>query len=272
MANWGNTDDAANSVTWAAAQVNLPANSYNQANLFGNTTTSSFITGAAVGQFGVDTTEMGVANGSIVSFVVTDPGTGYSANATVTVGGNGTANAQANSLGKIAAVNVVLPGNSYVTPPSVVIAAPTAKTFNANTGVDGTTEFISVATNPFVNGDFLTYTTSTGNTVVTGLTNAASYYAVAANSTGLKLALTVGGAAINIAPTAVSETGHNLTGRTATAAAVVSGASGKGFHAGWVLRTAGTGGRAGRVQYETLVAMGSITTASDAEDTIFKDA
>ena len=29
-------------------------------------------------------------------------------------------------------------------------------------------------------------------------------------------------------------------------------------HAGWVLRTEGTGGRAGRVQYETLVAMGSL--------------
>lgn len=40
-------------------------------------------------------------------------------------------------------------------------------------------------------------------------------------------------------------------------------------HAGWVVRTEGTGGRAGRVQYETLVAMGSIST--DAEDTIMKD-
>lgn len=40
-------------------------------------------------------------------------------------------------------------------------------------------------------------------------------------------------------------------------------------HAGWVLRTEGTGGRAGRVQYETLVAMGSMT--GDGEDTIFPD-
>lgn len=35
-------------------------------------------------------------------------------------------------------------------------------------------------------------------------------------------------------------------------------------HAGWVKRTAGTGGRSGRVQYETLVAMGSIS--GDAAD------
>jgi hypothetical protein len=34
----------------------------------------------------------------------------------------------------------------------------------------------------------------------------------------------------------------------------------KGAHTGWVLRTAGTGGRAGRVQQEVLVAMSSIIT------------
>jgi len=35
-------------------------------------------------------------------------------------------------------------------------------------------------------------------------------------------------------------------------------------HAGWVLKTEGTGGRAGRVTYETLVAMGSMTGDGDA--------
>ena len=45
-------------------------------------------------------------------------------------------------------------------------------------------------------------------------------------------------------------------------------------HAGWILRTAGTGGRAGRVQTEVLVAMGSITgdgSASANDDVIFQD-
>lgn len=41
-------------------------------------------------------------------------------------------------------------------------------------------------------------------------------------------------------------------------------------HAGWVLRTVGSGGRAGRTQEETLVAMGSIST--DSEDTVYPDA
>lgn len=41
-------------------------------------------------------------------------------------------------------------------------------------------------------------------------------------------------------------------------------------HAGWVLRTVGTGGRSGRVIEETLVAMGSMTL--DSEDTVYPDA
>lgn len=40
-------------------------------------------------------------------------------------------------------------------------------------------------------------------------------------------------------------------------------------HAGWVLRTEGSGGRAGRVTQEVLVAMGSM--GNDAEDAIYQD-
>jgi hypothetical protein len=57
MANWGNTDDAANSVLWALSQLNKPANSTNQSALFDNTTTGDFVAGAKVGQFGVDALE-----------------------------------------------------------------------------------------------------------------------------------------------------------------------------------------------------------------------
>ena len=42
-------------------------------------------------------------------------------------------------------------------------------------------------------------------------------------------------------------------------------------HAGWVRRTVGTGGRAGRIQYETLVASGSIT-GDQSDDIEFPDA
>ena len=63
------------------------------------------------------------------------------------------------------------------------------------------------------------------------------------------------GTAIDI--TSGSGAGHTLTGETATATAS-RGASSSGFHAGWVRRTVGTGGRAGRISYETLVASSSI--------------
>jgi hypothetical protein len=42
-------------------------------------------------------------------------------------------------------------------------------------------------------------------------------------------------------------------------------------HAGWVLRTVGSGGRDGRVTEETLVAMGSMTGDGD-DDTVYPDA
>ena len=45
-------------------------------------------------------------------------------------------------------------------------------------------------------------------------------------------------------------------------------------HAGWVLRTAGTGNRNGRVQTEVLVAMGSMTgdgSATANDDPVFQD-
>ena len=42
-------------------------------------------------------------------------------------------------------------------------------------------------------------------------------------------------------------------------------------HQGWVLRTTGSGQRAGRVQEEVLVALSSFAGSSDNEDTVYKD-
>lgn len=58
MPLWKNTDDAANSTIYAAAQVKLAPNTTNQTNLFGNTTADAFITGSTVGQFGVTNDEV----------------------------------------------------------------------------------------------------------------------------------------------------------------------------------------------------------------------
>ena len=72
----------------------------------------------------------------------------------------------------------------------------------------------------------------------------------------------------------LTETGHSLTGETATATAVLTrrGYIDGAAHTGWVLRTVGTGGRAGRVQYETLVAFGGNFTTDASDDAIIHDA
>jgi hypothetical protein len=60
------------------------------------------------------------------------------------------------------------------------------------------------------------------------------------------------------------------TASTATAA-LGEGTIGGAAHAGWVRRTVGTGGRAGRIQTEVLVAMGSMT-GDQSDDIQYPDA
>lgn len=50
-----------------------------------------------------------------------------------------------------------------------------------------------------------------------------------------------------------------------------TGEGNKLAHTGWVLRTEGTGGRAGRVHYETLVASGSISSTDTDDDTVLPE-
>lgn len=279
MAQWGSTDDAANSVLWATSQVNLPANTNNQTALFGNTTVGGFNNNGAamnkaVGQFGLDATEIAVSNSSVVSYITLFGGSGYSANAVVTVGGNATANGL-NTTGRIS-VLAVLPGNTYTTAPTVSVAAPTAINITANsTGFSNTTDTIAITTanSKFAVNDKVLYTVPASNTAIAPLVTGTYYYVNFANTTTITLTAAPGGANIDIVDARVTPTGevHTLTGETATAAAVISGITKGAAHTGWVLRTVGTGGRAGRVQYETLVAMGG-SLSTDAEDTILKDA
>ena len=90
---------------------------------------------------------------------------------------------------------------------------------------------------------------------------------------GLRLPSGASGQWILVHNLASPET-HTITGDTATAEAVLTG---RGYidgaaHTGWVLRTVGSGGRAGRVQYETLVAMGGNFSTDASDDAILPDA
>ena len=282
MSQWGSSDAASNSVIWAPTSVKLAPTRTNANTLYGNTTQDAFITGQRVGMFAVDSTEDAVTGGGLATGTVIYAGSGYTANATITLSGgggaSGVANAQSNSTGKIIAVKVQTAGSSYENNPSVVIAAPANTTFNANTAVVGGTgagsnNVITLGSaGAFVAGDPVTYRVAAGNTAVAGLTSGTRYFVQFANSTVVALAATAGGARIALTPSATSETGHGLQGDSATGAVTVGGGQNKGIaHTGWVLRTEGTGGRAGRVQYEVLVAGGIVSDNND-DDAILPDA
>ena len=101
------------------------------------------------------------------------------------------------------------------------------------------------------------------------------YYLIkSGTSNRISLATTRGrallGTAITITAVGVGSS-HTLIGQTPTATATLGLGSpsttvgGREIaHIGWVKKTIGTGGRAGRVHYETLVAASSIT--GDSED------
>jgi hypothetical protein len=287
MAQWGNTDDAANSVLWAVSQLNKPANTANQTDLFGNTTVGAFVAGKAVGQFGLSAAEISVSgNAAIAQYIVVNPGSGYAANAAVSVanttGGANTLAANSTvAAGKVTALtsNVTISGYSAV--PAVTVAAPALIIFNGNTAVTPNTTtgaFIAISTaNSFLAvGDKLVYAGNATSTPAT-LTDTRPYYVSFANTTGIKLSDEPGTANINFAKASGDNTtagGATLQGETATAAAVLTerGYTDGAAHTGWVVRTVGTGGRAGRVQYETLVAMGGTLSTDASDDTILPDA
>jgi len=278
MAQWGNSDAASNaSIQWVS-QVKKAQTSTERTNLYGNTSASYFGNKGVAGCFAVDTTEARISAGPLAVARVLTPGSGYAANAAVTItvtngGTSGVANATANATGRISALNISTEGSGYKTNPTIAIAAPAAITINANTtGVIAATDFIliSTANSKFLAGDRVFYGVTTGNTATAGLTGNTFYYVSFANTTGIVLSTTNGGANIDLteARAVASEAGHSIQGETATGVITVGGGQNKGVTAGWNLRTAGTGGRAGRVQNECLVAMRSIKTDNSADDSI----
>lgn len=76
MAQWKNTDSAANSVLWAVEQYNKKANSVNQTAFYGNTTADSYVTGVTVGQFGISESEAAQNPVSHAGWVVKTTGSG----------------------------------------------------------------------------------------------------------------------------------------------------------------------------------------------------
>jgi len=223
--------------------------------------------------FGVDTAEVIQGSNDVVEVAVVNAGTGYTEIPGVTFAtGSQTATA-AISGGKVTGITITGSG-AYASVPTVTVAPPvmTVTASSVNLSVDT----INYANHGRNTGDAVTYRNG-GGTNITGLTNNTVYYVIKTTVNAFKLATSAANAT---AGTAIDLTGQgnnaqnflNNSGTTATVRAVLGSGDGgtQVAHSGWVRRTVGTGGRAGRIQYETLVAMGSLT-GDQADDVQFPD-
>jgi hypothetical protein len=157
---------------------------------------------------------------------IINPGSGYNSNSTIivansvgdTTGTGATANAHANSSGRIDLINITNRGSAYTLNPTITIAPPAPIYFNANSSVNDSTYFITLGSNGafFADGDYVKYLVATGNSSLTNLANNNNYYVVNSTSTGFKLSASLGGAAITLTK-GKTEAGHSFTGQAATA-------------------------------------------------------
>jgi len=181
-----------------------------------------------------------------------------------------------------------------------VKAAATTGTLAATVATSGTGGQFTCGASTLAANDRVTITgTNTGTGTITGYATGTTYKVSAVTGTspsvtGFTLTTEAGVAIVTTAGTLVgltyttetvidiSGTGNNAqyfeiqaTADQATAVASLgTGADGAGTHlthAGWVRRVVGTGGRAGRIQQEVLVAMGSMT-GDQADDIQYPDA
>lgn len=264
MPLWGKTDQANNSPLSTPAQFNKTVNTANRDALFGNTTPGS------PGVFGVSAAEKGATSGTrgVANAYVSNTGGPFLVRPTITfeeaVGGvNATATAvaivtgySANAIGSgYANGDIVALSGGTGTPATGVVTTHPANSSVLSVAVANVGSYTALPTinatptsNSTGSGSGLTLKTDFGLGPIT-ITNPGAGYATVP-------AITVGG------------TGFG----TAAAVAVLTAATPSAIaHAGWVLRKEGTGQRAGRVQYETLVATGSIDSDA-ADDSILPDA
>jgi len=182
--------------------------------------------------------------------------------------------------GKVTGITVTNVGSDYQTLPSITVAAP------GGTGsldlTDGAVNIVaddeivipSALYAVLTTGDAMTYAQG-GSGNHADLTDGTVFFAIKSGTANkMSLATTyanaIAGTKVTLNAVAAGGTAHSFTGATASVTAIRGlGVDGDNdsrdvAHIGWVKKTVGTGGRAGRVHYETLVAASSIS--GDAED------
>lgn len=193
----------------------------------------------------------GYTNGDVIRI---SSGTGTLANATVTT----------NGTGNVSSVSLVNNG-VYTVNPTSLTAANTANMSGTGTGLTLvlTTKILSVGISN--SGVYSVIPTPLTNNPVTNVTGVG----VSAN---INLVLGVAGVTLTntgvgyVTAPDVTFGGAGGSGTTATALIYTPGSVHAGravAHSGWVVKKEGTGGRAGRVQYETLVAGGISSDSTD---------
>ena len=186
--------------------------------------------------------------------------TGTTATATATISG-----------GAVSAITVTAVGSDYQATPSVTVEAPKMTIPTGN--VNASSNVITFTAHGLSDTDQITYNQVGGGTLMTNVTNGQTVFVRDKTDNTFKIAATEGGTAINIGTGHSAQTFTIVTGATTATAVASTGLGNDGdsnttelSHVGWVKKTVGTGGRAGRVQYETLVAASSIS--GDASDDI----
>ena len=186
--------------------------------------------------------------------------TGDTATATATVSG-----------GVVTGITVTDVGSDYQSTPTVTVEVPKMTIPTGN--VNASSNVITFTAHGLSDGDQITYNQVGGGTLMTNVTNGQTVFVRDKTDDTFKIAATEGGTAINIGTGHSAQTFTIVTGATQSTAVASLGLGNDGdtntteiSHVGWVKKTVGTGGRAGRVQYETLVAASSIS--GDAADDI----
>ena len=284
--NQGNYDNAANAPYWAvnsAIVKNYPSHSApdaaNVAFLYGNTTPSVSLTDSTIGLFMVDSTEEHAGSDNVTDVSIIQNGSGYVEVPVVTFSGGGVASSAATSTisgGKVTKILVTNTGSSYETVPTVTVQLPLLTVTAAS--VNLTSDTINYANHGQANSAVVVYNNG-GGTSIAGLTSGNTYYVSSSITNSFTLSTTAANAANNVYIDLTGQGNNNQyftigSGVRATAVAVKGlgegGGTDSGYthapHTGWNLKTVGTGGRAGRVTFETLSVVANVK--SDGSDDI----
>lgn len=285
MSSWGNNDNAANAPYWAVSTVSTGVNraaaaptAANVALLYANTIPDVYVTGQAVGLFMVDKTEITAGDDNVVDIAIISGGSGYVEAPGVSFSGGGGSSAAASasiSGGVVNSIQVTNVGSGYTSNPTVTIQVPVLTT--PTSAVVTANDTILYAGHGQANSAAVVYNNG-GGTTLNGLVQGNTYYIIPVDANRFQLANTSANSASGIAVDLIG-TGNNGQYFTIGAGVRATAVSNRGLgptseqaaHIGWNLKRVGEGGRAGRVTFETLVAL-SNPIGDGSDDTTLPDA